>query len=78
MDKDDSVEIKFDHIVHLIQQFCVENGLFKSFQQIQDESGIKYSTISNVEEFLSNFINGKWDLVLETIEPLELKLEKLV
>ena len=78
MGEDDAVEIKFEQIVHLIQQFCLENGLFRSFQQLQDESRVKYSTISNTEEFMSNFINGKWDLVLETVESLDLPLEILI
>ena len=78
MDGSDAVEIKFDSIIHLIQQFCIENGLLKTFQQLEDESEVKYCTISNVDEFLLNFVEGKWDLVLESLEPLTLEPIKLM
>lgn len=75
---DGVVEIKFDNIIHLIQQFCIENGLLKTFQQLESESEVKYCTISNAEDFLFNFTEGKWDLVLESLEPLSLEPTKLI
>lgn len=66
------LEIDFADVLHLIQQFCLENNLLSSFQALQTESNVSYSAISSVQDLMHNIQTGKWGLVLAQFEPLSL------
>jgi WD40 repeat-containing protein SMU1 len=69
------LEIDFADVLHLIQQFCLENNLLSSFEMLQSESKIKYTALSSVQDLISNIYSGKWDLVLSQSEVLSLSTE---
>lgn len=69
------LEIDLTDVLHLIQQFCLENNLLSSFQALQNESKVSYTAISSVQDLIHNIHTGKWDLVLAQCEPLSLSAD---
>ena len=53
-------------------QFLKENSLTSSMQALQDESQVALNTVDNVELFLGDVQNGRWDAVMSVVATLKL------
>jgi WD40 repeat-containing protein SMU1 len=49
-----------------------------SMKILQKESGITLNTVDNIENFVSDIRNGRWDSVLSQVSHLQLPSDKLV
>jgi WD40 repeat-containing protein SMU1 len=72
-----SIEINSSDVIKLIQQYCKENGLLRSLKTLEEESGVRLNSVDNIEEFRTNVIKGKWDLVLRSLYGINLSVDKL-
>jgi WD40 repeat-containing protein SMU1 len=73
-----NIEIDSKDVIRLMQQFMKENGLLESLRALQTETDISLNTVDNLESFLSDIHNGKWDSVLAQVSSLKLPSEKLI
>ncbi len=73
-----ALDIDSNDVVRLILQFLKENNLQSSMQLLQRESGVTLNTVDNVESFLNDIRNGRWNQVLTQVATLKLPLDKLV
>lgn len=80
-------------MIKVILQFFKENGLTESFKTLQvnqlhstisiltcldqEECQVTLNTVENVESFVGDITNGRWDLVLPVTSQLKLPKEKL-
>uniref|UniRef100_A0A7S0VM30 WD40 repeat-containing protein SMU1 n=1 Tax=Polytomella parva TaxID=51329 RepID=A0A7S0VM30_9CHLO len=71
------LEIEATDVIKIILQFCKENGLTESFNTIQNECQVSLNTVDNIETFISNIHNGRWDTVLTQVSQLKLPRSKL-
>ena len=73
-----ATEVAASDVIKLMLQFCKENSLQRTMQVLQEESGTTMNTVENVESFISDINNGRWDSVLGQILTLSLPQAKLV
>jgi WD40 repeat-containing protein SMU1 len=73
-----ATEVAASDVVKLMLQFCKENSLQRTMQVLQEESGTTMNTVENVDSFISDINNGRWDSVLGQIVTLSLPQAKLV
>jgi len=72
-----SLEIEAQDVIKIVLQFCKENSLTESFNAIQKECQVSLNTVDNIESFVLDINNGRWDTVLPQIAQLQLPLTKL-
>lgn len=72
-----SLEIEAQDVIKIILQFCKENSLTDSFDAIQRECQVSLNTVDNIESFMLDINNGRWDVVLPQIVQLQLPTTKL-
>jgi WD40 repeat-containing protein SMU1 len=65
-------------VVRLIQQFCKEHALTRTLQTLQEETQISLNIVDDMQAFLSDIFNGKWDAVLKTVSTIQLPQNKLI
>jgi WD40 repeat-containing protein SMU1 len=73
-----SLEIESQDVIRLVLQFLKETNLMDSMKILQKESGITLNTVDNIENFVSDIRNGRWDSVLSQVSHLQLPSDKLV
>ena len=70
-----SVEIESCDVIKLMIQFCRENGLTNSLLALQRETGVTLNSVDSVEGLLQDVREGRWDVVLAAVGPMQLPLE---
>jgi WD40 repeat-containing protein SMU1 len=73
-----TIEIEAADVVRLIEQYLKENNLMRTLETLQEETNITMNTIDNLDTFTNDILNGHWDLVLKTIQPLKIHPNKLM
>mmetsp|Transcript_893 Transcript_893/g.2255 ORF Transcript_893/g.2255 Transcript_893/m.2255 type:complete len:512 (+) Transcript_893:260-1795(+) len=72
-----SLEIEAQDVIKIILQFCKENSLTDSFDAIQKECQVSLNTVDNIESFMLDINNGRWDVVLPQVAQLQLPTAKV-
>ncbi|PHJ17491.1 wd-40 repeat protein [Cystoisospora suis] len=72
-----NLEIDSADVIRLILQFLRESNLSRTFQVLQEESGIFLNAVESVEDFAADIQQGRWDAVLQTISGCQLQEETL-
>jgi WD40 repeat-containing protein SMU1 len=70
-------EIEASDVVKIILQFCKENELKSTFESLQSESGVTLNTVDDLDVFMDDIKEGKWDKVLLEVSNLKLPVKKL-
>ena len=73
-----SLNVNSQDVVRMILQYLKENNLNTSLRALQLETGVCMNIVENVEVFVNNIINGKWDNVLAIVSTLQLPQDKLI
>ena len=73
-----NINIDSRDVLKLILQFLKENNMTQSLQTLQTESNVSLNTVENLENFLSDIHNGKWESVLSQVSLMQLPQEKLI
>jgi WD40 repeat-containing protein SMU1 len=73
-----ATEVAAGDLIQIVLQFCKENSLLRTFQTLQEESGVAHTICDDVEGFVSNINAGNWDAVLASVATLTLPATKLV
>eukprot|EP00892_Ulva_mutabilis_P011102 jgi/Ulvmu1/8364/UM042_0070.1 len=73
----DQLEIEATDVIKIILQFCKEHGMNRSYDAIQEDCQVCLNTVENVDQFLLDINQGRWDAVLPQITHLRLPTEKL-
>ncbi|KAJ5078673.1 wd40 repeat-containing protein smu1 [Anaeramoeba ignava] len=71
------MEIDSGDVIKLILQFMKENNLPKSFQAIQEETGVYLNIVNSVDKITLSIQEGKWDDVLKMLSGLTLPTDLL-
>eukprot|EP01041_Mallomonas_annulata_P010902 gene10902-22756_t len=72
------MEVDSQDAIRLILQFLKENNLTNSMRALQSEANVSLNTVDNLEAFVSDIHNGRWDAVLNQVSSLQLPKEKLI
>lgn len=72
-----ALEIDAQDVVKIVLQFCKENNLTQAFQAISQECQVSLNTVDNIETFMADIQNGRWDVVLPQVAQLKLPRRKL-
>ncbi|KAF4349683.1 hypothetical protein F8388_019643 [Cannabis sativa] len=72
-----SLEIEAIDVIKIMLQFCKENSLHQTFQTLENECQICLNTVDNMETFVGDINNGRWDVILPQIAQLKLPKNKL-
>ncbi len=72
------LEIESADVIRLIEQYLKESGLTRSLHTLQQESGVALNSVDNVEGFVSDIVQGRWDKVLEATSLLAMHSSRLV
>jgi hypothetical protein len=73
-----TLSIDSSDVVKLMLQYCKENHLISTMQQLQKETGICLNTVDNMDNFINDIKQGKWDSVLNQLSMIKLPIGKLV
>jgi WD40 repeat-containing protein SMU1 len=73
-----NLEIESQDVIRIVLQFLKEHNLSDSMKALQKESGVTLNTVDNVENFVYDIRNGKWESVLTQTAALKLPGDKLV
>jgi hypothetical protein len=73
-----TLSIDSSDVVKLMLQYCKENHLLSTMQQMQKETGISLNTVDNIDHFINDIKQGKWDSVLNQLSTIKLPIGKLV
>ena len=73
-----NAEIEAQDVIRLMLQYMKENNLRSSMSALQIESGVSMNTVDNVEAFINDIKQGKWETVLIQIGSLQLQQDKLI
>jgi hypothetical protein len=73
-----TLSIDSSDVVKLMLQYCKENHLLSTMQQMQKETGISLNTVDNIDHFINDIKQGKWDSVLNQLSMIKLPIGKLV
>mmetsp|Transcript_25439 Transcript_25439/g.28303 ORF Transcript_25439/g.28303 Transcript_25439/m.28303 type:complete len:510 (+) Transcript_25439:21-1550(+) len=72
-----TVEIDAGDVIRLCLQFLKESNLLNTFEALQKEAQISLNTVENVDVFISNVKNGRWENVLSAIDQVKLPMAKM-
>jgi WD40 repeat-containing protein SMU1 len=72
-----TLEIDSADIIRVILQFLKENNLSDSCKALSNESDITLNTVDNLETFVSDLHNGRWDAVLMQVNNIKIPKDKL-
>jgi WD40 repeat-containing protein SMU1 len=73
-----SLSIAAEDVMKVMLQYLKENNLMRSFEVLQEESGVSLNTVESQEGFAKSVQQGKWDVVLPLLSTMRLPREKLV
>ncbi|KAJ1656754.1 hypothetical protein IWQ61_003725 [Dispira simplex] len=73
-----SIDIEAADVIRLIEQFLKEQKLHHTLHTLQGESQVTLNTVDNADAFAQDILQGRWDVVLKTLVPLQLPLSKLM
>lgn len=73
----EQLEIESADVIKLLLQFCKENNLTESWKALSTETKVCMNVVDNVDLFLLDIQNGKWDSVLSQLNTMSLPKEKL-
>ena len=72
-----SLEVEASDVVRLVLQFLKENNLTQTVRALQSETQVTLNTVDNVETFMADINQGRWDAVVPQVAGLKLPQEKL-
>ena len=72
-----SLEVEASDVVRLVLQFLKENNLTQTMRALQSETQVTLNTVDNVETFMADINQGRWDAVVPQVAGLKLPQEKL-
>ncbi|KAL6070515.1 Serine/threonine-protein kinase smu1 [Balamuthia mandrillaris] len=67
-----AINVDAGDVIRLIMQFCKENSLQRTLATLQEETALSLNTVDNMEAFLADVTNGRWDAVLHNLKTLSL------
>ena len=67
-----AVEIEATDVIRLMLQFLKEQSLTGAMQALQEESQVALNTVDNVDSFLADVQQGRWDAVMPVVATLRL------
>ena len=73
----DDIQVDTQDVIKLMMQYCIENGMVKTFEALKVETGVSMDTVADKSSFLDSIKNGHWDNVIRTISNITLPSEKL-
>lgn len=73
-----NLEIDSKDVIRLMLQFMKENNLIESAKILQKESGVALNSVDNIDNFISDIHQGKWENILPTVSEIALPQEKSV
>ena len=72
-----ALDVDASDVVRIVLQFCKENNLTQTYAALADETQCALNTVDNVEGFVGDIRNGRWDLVLPQVATMRLPKRKL-
>ena len=73
-----TTEINSQDVVRLMLQYMKENNLTTSLRALQTETGVCMNTVDNMDNFVHDIQNGRWDSVLSQVSTIQLPQDKLL
>ncbi|KAL0477922.1 WD40 repeat-containing protein SMU1 [Acrasis kona] len=74
----EEINVDAQDVIHLMLQFCKENKLKSTFKALQEETNTHLNIVDDKQLFIRNIMDGKWDIVLETISSMYLPHAKMI
>lgn len=71
------LEIESADVIKLLLQFCKENNLTETWKTLSTETKVCMNIVDNLDLFVLDIQNGKWDSVLVQLNTMSLPKEKL-
>jgi len=72
-----NIEVDSQDVIKIILQFLKENNLHKSMQALQEETNVSLNVVDNLDQLLSDIMNGRWNRVLQIVSSIGISSEAL-